>query len=121
MLDNGKIVCATEDYQLYEIEVRVDPESGTFTDGSTGLTVRPITIPNNPVMLCRGLAVSRQPAAMAIFALESLKVPHDHLQCRQPSNIVVYVTENLQGVLETIKSITCMKTALVALESYKLE
>ena len=118
LLDNGRIVCCTEDYKLFEMEADVDAKSGSFR-GPDAVSVRPVRMTTNPVMLCRGIAVSRQPTGLTLFTLESLKVPHDHLQCRQPSNITVYVAENYRAVLKGLEGLTSMSSALVALESYK--
>lgn len=100
------------------MEADVDAKSGSFR-GPDAVSVRPVRMTTNPVMLCRGIAVSRQPTGLTLFTLESLKVPHDHLQCRQPSNITVYVAENYRAVLKGLEGLTSMSSALVALESYK--
>ena len=57
---------------------------------------------------------------LQLFYFYSIKVPFNHLQCREPTNLVVYVHSNMNAVVELLTHSRKMDTeTLLALESYK--
>ncbi len=65
-LAGGNILCVTEDYFLNEIEIDSIKTEGVFK----GLEVTQVTIPSNPVILCRGIATSWSGDCSTLFVLE---------------------------------------------------
>ena len=53
------------------------------------------------------------------FLKTSVKESHDHLKCRQPTSLTMYVMDNLAKVIETLKNGDSMQAAIIPLESYK--
>jgi|688.fasta_scaffold490078_2 hypothetical protein len=64
-LAEGKIICITEDYLINEFDVTINTEG--FITVLKGI---PITVPFNPVMLCRGIATSWSGDSSTLFILE---------------------------------------------------
>ncbi len=52
-------------------------------------------------------------------SFKSVKVAYDHLKCRQPSSLTVYVGGNLERVTNCLENAVSMEKSLIALETYK--
>jgi len=115
-----KVMVCTDDYQMHTVDLGIDAGSGQFLESSSKLLqLQKIRIPANPTMLCRGMTAFSPHKDLAFMVLESVKVPHDHLRCRQPSSLTIYVMDNLAKVIGTLKNGDSMQTAAIPLESYK--
>ena len=44
---------------------------------------------------------------------------YDHLKCRQPTTLIVYVNGDMQQVINLLESALSKETSMVALETYK--
>lgn len=53
------------------------------------------------------------------FSINSVKVAYDHLKCRQPSSLTVYVAGSLERVTHVLENAESMEKSLMALETYK--
>lgn len=53
------------------------------------------------------------------FLIKSVKVAYDHLKCRQPSSLTVYVAGSLEKVTSVLENAESMEKSLMALETYK--
>lgn len=65
--ERNRILCATEDYQIQEIDMDVGG-LGYFCHRGASLPVHKATFPANPSMLCRGVA--GPPDGKTLFVLE---------------------------------------------------
>lgn len=79
------------------------------------MDVQVLQLTANPTMLCRGMIAVHPPGAL--FVLESLRGPFDHLQCRQPSNVNIYVIDNIGRMVKSLKNSSHNNP--ISLESYK--
>nr|CAG4646136.1 EOG090X03KG [Macrothrix elegans] len=113
-LIDGKILCCTEDFQIYEIDLSSN-KSGTFK----GLQYRKLQLPIIPTMLCRGIGTCYPNNGRSFVVLESTKVAFDHLRCRQPSSLTVYVDADCDRVTGFLERATSMRDSVLALETYK--
>ena len=118
-LFGGVVICATEDYQFHIVDLSIN-DAGAFSSssGSNGsLTSSPTLLPANPTMKCHGL--SSPPDGRTLFVLEGIKVSYDHLKCRDPTSLVVYVVNDLQQVVKDLQEAPTMGQSLITLETYK--
>ena len=44
---------------------------------------------------------------------------YDHLKCRQPTTLILYVNGDMQQVINVLESALSMGASMVALETYK--
>ena len=49
----------------------------------------------------------------------STKVLYDHLKCRHPTNLVVYVNANPEKIMGNLENAENLSRSLISLETYK--
>nr|CAG4636881.1 EOG090X03KG [Ceriodaphnia reticulata] len=109
-LAGGNVVCVTEDYLVNEIDLTFNNE-GVFN----GLKAKKLGVSTNPHMLCRGITTVWGGDSTTLIAIESVKVSYDHLKCRQPTTLIVYVNGDMQRVTNVLESALNMGSSWFAL------
>ena len=54
-----------------------------------------------------------------IWLYDSVKVAYDHLKCRQPTSLIIYVSNDLQRITSKLETAKNMEKSLLILETYK--